>query len=238
MSETPTPSDSLIPALGAAGYFAAEPVSIPVDRILRLQGYREPEKVRRPIRRAAKKAADIADDITAGEAGYRRIAIESCIESRLTLASGECFECGAFPHFLHESDSVLVFALTAGSALDSAIDELMAADDAVTALFLDSAGWLAVESITRQFVRRLRVDCEPSGLRITRRMGPGYTYRVGQEMLSWPLEEQTKLFAALGDDASPVEVLESGAMLPKMSRSGLYGLRPRSPAGEREQMDD
>ncbi|MBF2759997.1 MAG: hypothetical protein ISN28_06960 [Ectothiorhodospiraceae bacterium AqS1] len=228
MSERPPPSDSLIPAPDAAGYFWAEPVDIPVARILRLQGYRDPAKVRRPILRAARKAAEIANDITAGHAGYRRIGIESCIESRLTLSSGECFECGAFAHFLEGCDSVLVFALTAGEALDRAIDDLMAAEDAVTALFLDSAGWLAVESITRQFVLRLRADCALAGLRITRRMGPGYTYRVGQEMLPWPLEEQTKLFAALGDEASPVEVLESGAMLPKMSRSGLYGLRPAS----------
>ncbi len=226
MSEATTPSDHLIPALAATGYFKAEPVDVPVERILRLQGYRDMEKVRRPIRRAAQKAAAIAGEITAGEAGYRRVAIESCIESRLNLGDGVSFECGAFPHFLRGCDSVLVFALTAGGALDSAIDEMMAADDAVTALLLDSAGWLAVESITRQFVCRLRADCESSGLRITRRMGPGYTYRVGQEMPAWPLEEQTKLFASLGDAPCPVQVFESGAMLPKMSRSGLYGLRP------------
>ena len=98
------------------------------------------------------------------------------------------------------------------------------------ALLLDTAGWLAIESVTRQFSERLKADCETVGLRLTRRMGPGYTYRVGREMAPWGLEEQAGLFRVLGEEVSPVTVLESGAMLPKMSRSGLYGLRVAGPA--------
>ena len=118
-----------------------------------------------------------------------------------------------------------MFAMTAGEAIDRRIDELMAADEPVVALLLDTAGWLAIESITRQFSERLKADCEPADLRLTRRMGPGYTYRIGKELAPWGLEEQGGLFRVLGTDASPVAVLPSGAMLPKMSRSGLYGLR-------------
>ncbi len=217
--------ESLLPAPAGAGRFRAGPVDVRTERILRIQGYRDMERVRRPIRRAADRAAEIARGIVEGEVGFRRVGVAACAGASLELEGGERFECGAFERFLPECGSVVVFAMTAGAALDDRIDELLAADDPVVALLLDTAGWLAIESITRQFSDRLRADCQPAGLRLTRRMGPGYTYRIGRETAPWGLEEQEGLFRVLGADASPVAVLPSGAMLPKMSRSGLYGLR-------------
>ena len=216
---------SLLPGLAQVGRFRSGPVDERAERILRIQGYRDMERVRRPIRQAAAKAAETARAIAEGEVGYRRVAIEACSGSHLELACGGRFECGAFERFLADCESVVVFALTAGSAIDRRIEELTAAEDLLAAFMLDTAGWLAVESVTRQFSEQLKADCEPAGLRLTRRMGPGYTYRLGQEMVSWPLEEQEGLFRVLGGGNCPVTVLESGAMLPKMSRSGLYGLR-------------
>ena len=222
---TTAADDSLLPAPTEAGRFRAGPVDVRDDRILRIQGYRDMDRVRKPIRRAAQRAAEIAREIAEGEVGYRRIVVASRREGRLELEGGECFECSAFDRFLPGCESIIVFAMTAGAALDRRTDELMAADDPVTALLLDTAGWLAVESVTRQFSDRLRSDCELAGLRLTRRMGPGYTYRTGREIAPWRLEEQAGLFRVLGEDASPITVLDSGAMIPKMSRSGLYGLR-------------
>ena len=222
---TVAPVDSRLPAPNEAGRFCAGPVDVRAERILRIQGYRDMERVRRPIRRAAEKAAEIACEIAEGDVGYRRVAIAACNGSSLALEGGERFECAAFERFLAQCESVLVFSMTAGAALDRRIDDLMAADDPVVALMLDTAGWLAIESVTRQFSERLKAECEPAGLRLTRRMGPGYTYRVGRDMAPWGLEEQAGLFRVLGEEVSPVTVLESGAMLPKMSRSGLYGLR-------------
>ena len=223
--------ESLLPARAEAGRFQAGPVDVRTERILRIQGYRDMDRVRRPVRRAADKAAGIACEIAEGEVGFRRVGIAACGAGSLELEGGERFECAAFERFLADCESVVVFAMTAGAAIDRRIDELMAADDPVVALLLDTAGWLAIESITRQFSERLKADCEPTGLRLTRRMGPGYTYRMGREMAPWGLEEQEGLFRVLGEDASPVAVLPSGAMLPKMSRSGLYGLRAANSVG-------
>ena len=220
-----TAIESLLQARPTPDGFKPGRSNVRSDRILRIQGYRDMARVRKPIRRAADKAAAIARDIAEGEVGFRRVGIAACTGACLELEGGERFECGAFERFLAECESVVVFAMTAGAAIDDRIDELMAADDPVVALLLDTAGWLAIESITRQFSERLKADCEPAGLRLTRRMGPGYTYRMGREMAPWGLEEQEGLFRVLGADASPVAVLPSGAMLPKMSRSGLYGLR-------------
>ena len=226
-----TTLESFLPAPAEAGRFRAGPVDVRTERILRIQGYRDMARVRRPIRRAADRAAEVAREIAEGEVGFRRVGIAACEGSSLELEGGERFECGAFERFLSECESVVVFAMTAGAAIDDRIDALMGADEPVVALLLDTAGWLAIESITRQFSERLKANCEPAGLRLTRRMGPGYTYRIGKELVPWGLEEQEGLFRVLGADASPVAVLPSGAMLPKMSRSGLYGLRAVVSAG-------
>ena len=53
-----------------------------------------------------------------------------------------------------------------------------------------------------------------------RRIGPGY--------LDWPLEEQAIVFRALagGHSLPPIEVLDSGAILPEKTLTGLFGLIP------------
>jgi cobalamin-dependent methionine synthase I len=60
------------------------------------------------------------------------------------------------------------------------------------------------------------------------RLGPGYSYkRPGSSdgaRVMWPLEQQRELFALFAGSALPVELMESAAMRPKMSRSGLIGL--------------
>ena len=65
--------NSILPAPVETGRFHAGPVDVRTERILRIQGYRDMERVRRPIRRAADKAAAIAREITEGEVGYRRV---------------------------------------------------------------------------------------------------------------------------------------------------------------------
>lgn len=218
----------LIPALDAAGRFSVPGVDVHADRILRIQGYSDLERVRPRIRKAAEFAAAMAMDVAGGAAGLRHLAISRLDASELELSGRWRFHSEAFPRYLAGCESVIAFALTAGAAFDAQIDALMHDDKPVEGLFLDSAGWLAVESVTRQFTDGLKRDCALRGLRLTRRMGPGYSYRLGERLVSWGLEQQQELFAALGDAPLPVTLLESSAMQPKMSRSGLYGLRRAS----------
>ena len=217
--------DSLLPDLGACGAFSAGPVSIGADRILRIQGYSDLERIRPRIRTAAEFSARLAGDLTAGQVGFRRIAIEQVADGVLRLDGGYTFQSEAFDKFLGGCDSVVAFVLTAGEAFDASIDEMMRGDQPVKGLFLDSAGWLAVEAVTRQFAEALKRDCAARGLRLTRRLGPGYSYRIDTRMEPWDLTEQRILFDALGNAPLPSRLLESSAMHPKMSRSGLYGIR-------------
>lgn len=218
----------LIPALEACGRVSVAAVDIRADRILRIHGYSDLERVRPRIRKAAELAAAMAMDVACGAAGLRHLAISHLDASDLELSGRWRFHSEAFPRYLAGCESVIAFALTAGAAFDEQITALLRDDKPVEGLFLDSAGWLAVESVTRQFSDGLKRACVTRGLRLTRRMGPGYSYRLGGQMASWGLEEQQELFAALGDAPLPVTLLESSAMQPKMSRSGLYGLRRAS----------
>ena len=56
-------------------------------------------------------------------------------------------------------------------------------------------------------------------------MAPGYSYHLDSGTCEWPLEEQKALFDLFRHATLPVRLLESCAMLPKMSRTGLYALR-------------
>ena len=213
----------VLPALGEAGRFRAREVAIRADQLLRIQGYADPDAVRRPIRRAAERAAAIASEITEGRAAFRRLRVSVLDGERLELDGDHCLRCGAFGRYLAGCESVLVFALTAGAAFDARIETLMREDQPVEGLFLDSAGW--VEAVTRQLVDALKCELAERGGAVTRRLGPGYSYRRADGVDTWPLDQQAALFAALDGADVPVTLLESSAMQPKMSRSGLFGLR-------------
>ena len=221
-------TDDSLPALGEAGHFSASQVQVRAERILRIQGYAEPQRVRPRIRKAAEFSASLAEELAAGEVGFRHLPITRLEQNLLELDRKHTFHCEAFGRYLGGCDAVVVFVLTAGAEFDTRIDEFMHGDQPVEGLFLDSAGWLVVEAVTRQFADQLKGWLNTNGARLTRRMGPGYSYKVGTRMEPWDLTQQTELFAALADAPLPSKLLESSAMHPKMSRSGLYGLKRTS----------
>ena len=74
----------------------------------------------------------------------------------------------------------------------------------------------------------LRAGAERDGWKMSLRMGPGYEYKLhnGGGRVRWDLEQQADLFQLFAGSPLPVELLSSCAMLPKMSRSGLFGQAP------------
>jgi hypothetical protein len=225
------PATPLLPAAGEAGRFRAPRVDVRADRILRIQGYSDPAQVRERIGAAARFAAELACELAAGEVGYRRVAVTRLRDGVLELDDRHALRCAAFDQHLAGCSSVLLFVLSAGAAFDARIAALMHEDRPVEGLFLDTAGWLAVECVTRQFAARLRRGCAASGMRLTRRLAPGCSYRVGTRVVPWELAQQHELFAALGEAPLPAQLLDSAAMCPKMSRSGLFGLRATATPG-------
>ncbi len=209
-------------------HFEPAPEPIRLDRVLRIQGYKDPAKVRRRVMQAAKKAVDEANAIATPVVAWRLIAIQSLIKSNLTLAHRPpvSIQCEAFDQHLANADHVVVYALTAGEAFDSRVSDLPDPAQVLHGLLLETAAWMCIENTTRQFLSWLRMNAKNQSRRISRRLGPGYRYRVGDGSCEWPLDQQHQLFEVFAGSEIPVRLLDSSAMLPKMSRSGLIGVKP------------
>ncbi len=199
-----------------------------LDAVLRIQGYKDPDKVRPVIRKSAMTAISAFVANAAPVVSYRLVDIESVDAMGLRLENGVFLQSPIFKQYLSESTKVVVFALTVGEGIDKQTIEWMDQEKLVEALFLESAAWLGVEDATKQFVLIVRKWATQHNARISRRLGPGYSYPVEGRQIQWELHDQQPLFASFGDTGIPVRLLESSAMLPKMSRSGLFGLIPRT----------
>jgi len=184
--------------------------------VLRIHGYTTPDAAPANIRDLAFTIAASAEGLFAPSARYQEHAIESCADGILRLGKGVELKCRDF-RALGGCDAAVAFVLTIGDAVDRQVHEHAEAGDLVEALFLETAAWLAIEAATRDFVSSLRASLAGRGLGLTRRFAPGYS--------DWALGEQPRLFSLLDGAPLPVRLLDSGAMAPKMSRSGLYGLR-------------
>lgn len=206
-------------------HFQATAPVVTAERVLRIQGYTDPTRVRRNVRAAVDGAIDTTHANLTPAVAWRRVAIESLTDTELVLAGKLRFECRAFRRFLEGADSVVSMVTTIGDSFDTAMQHALDTDDLLEAVLMQSAGWLAVEAITREFTRALRDSAVANGQALTRRMSPGYQYQIGDQQIMWELEQQETLFRTFGDSPIAVRLLESSAMLPKMSRSGLIGLR-------------
>ena len=205
-----------------------EPGSLAVDpmKMLRIHGYKDVNAVRPVILRTAEEISVRAANVMTPMVMYRRVGIAQCNADELNLANGLSFQGHAFSHYFSDAVEVVVVVITVGKKLDDEVIGCMDIFEPLEALFLETAGWLGIEWTTRSFVNYLTELVSEEKLRPTRRMGPGYSYKIdgGEEM--WSLEDQRHLFSVFDDVDLPVRLLESCAMMPKMSRSGVYGLVP------------
>lgn len=208
--------------------FTPPSVELRVDRVLRMQGYDDLARVRPSVRSMAEAVTALAGQLLEPVVHYARSPVESCAGGALVLRSGTVFRCPAFDKYLAGCTEVVVFVLTLGQAFDRIGRNFAAADKLVESFMLETAGWLGVEQVTKLFSTHLRGVVKRDGLRLGRRMSPGYGFRVDGRRCGWRLEEQKLLFSLLEGEPLPVKLLESCAMDPKMSRSGLFGLVPRS----------
>lgn len=202
----------------------------PVDpvRILRVHKYTDPEKVRPVIRKAAAAAAEAAAGLAQPQGKFVSDGIISIRGSRLTLSSGIEFTCPVFEEHLAGCTGFLGFVLTLGPALDNTVISLIHDRfEPLDALFLETAGWLTIEAASKHLAQHLKAHYGAQGWQLSLRMGPGYDYRApdGEGRVQWDLRQQRELFALFAGEALPVELMESCAMKPKMSRSGVFGMR-------------
>lgn len=208
--------------------FTPQPPVVKAERVLRIQGYADLLRVRPVIRRAAQAMADKAVQLSVPAVAFHYVPIVSARGELLELRGGATLRCEAFGSRLSGCSGVVPFVLTLGEALPDEVVDLVERGDLLEGLLLETAAWLAIEDATRQFKTWLRETCVARKHRITSRMGPGYSYRIGTRTCVWSLHQQAELFGLFGEADLPVKLMPSCAMSPKMSRSGLYGVAPIS----------
>lgn len=205
---------------------------ISAKKLLRIHKYTDPSKVRPMIVEAAEKAVQNAARISQPEARYVVTPIETREGETLELAGGVRFAGPDFETLLPGCAHLLAFVMTIGPELDrQSLYLVEQVFEPLDALFLQTAGWLVIEAASRDFAAELKRRAAAQGVRLSMRLGPGYDYPEGDSRarVRWDLEQQEQLFQLFRGATLPVELmLPSCAMLPKMSRSGVFGLAPHA----------
>ena len=214
-------------APGEIQEWSCEPPPIDATRLLRIHKYTDPSKVRPIIVEAAEKAVREAAKLSSPTASYAVANIESLENGVLSLSGGVSFDCPVFQEKLAHCERLIAFVMTLGGRLDaktlSLVEDVF---EPLDALFLETAGWLTIEAASKKLSAWLRKEAAREGWSLSLRMGPGYEYKLhnGSGRVRWDLRQQADLFRLFEGRALPVELLPSCAMLPKMSRSGVFGL--------------
>ena len=196
-------------------------VSVRPEQVLRAH-YPDLAPVAAEVRATAAAMAAHALEIARPVGWLRQVAIRAVDGARVELEGDTALTSATLASLLHGSPAVQLFVVTLGPRIDERVHELFEAMDGLEGLFLDTAGWVVVQSALSAVRRKCAGKARSEGFRLTRRIGPGY--------LDWPLEEQAIVFRALaaGNALAPIEVLESGAILPEKTLTGLFGLIPHA----------
>ena len=138
----------------------------------------------------------------------RQVPIRAVDDSRVELEDGASLNSATLANLVQGSPAVQLFVVTLGPRLDERVHELFEAMDGLEGLFLDTAGWVVVQSALSSVRKRCAAKARSAGYRLTRRIGPGY--------LDWPLEEQSIVFRALAAD-KPLPPAFAGSNAPVFS---------------------
>ena len=195
------------------------PPQVDPDLILRLQKYKKLEAVPTPVRQAARAMATLAESLVEPEGRLWRARVRRIEpEGTVLVGDGVAFQSRTLARLLRGATEAVAVLLTIGPRLETRAREMMAEEQFLEALLLDTAGWVAIDALAKALRRDLSADAKAQGFRLTHRMAPGYA--------DWGLEQQRVLFSAFGQEALPIRLTEACVMLPQKSISGIYGLIP------------
>jgi hypothetical protein len=191
-----------------------------VEPILRFHRYRSLDQVAPAIREVAEEMVRVAQKLVEPEVAFVTRSLSRVTPDSVTLAAGPTCHGRCLGTHLASAVEVACFVATVGPALDDRVSEMADRHELLEALFLDSAGWLAVEDALRAFRVHLSASVRPRGFRLGPRLGPGY--------MDWSLTEQQEFFAVFDGAPLPVRLNDYCVMIPRKSLSGLFGLIPTS----------
>jgi hypothetical protein len=191
-----------------------------LEPLLRFQRYRDLDRVAPAIREVGRDMLDLAENLAAPDVVFIRKSVDSVNRDALRLVDGPTFHGRCFQTHLAEASDVVCFVCTIGAALDERVTQMTESDELLEALFVETAGWLAIEDALRKFRSRLTAELRPKARRLSPRLAPGF--------MDWALTEQPELFSVFSGMPLPVSLSEYCVMTPKKSISGLFGVLPTS----------
>ena len=137
-------------------------------------------------------------------------------------------KCEVFNEIFSESNFLIIFIISLGNGIDSKLKKISKdINEPLGALFLENASWLALELILRDARSRIINFAKSKNMQIENRMAPGYSYpsKISKKRIMWELKEQENLFNLFENKNICVSLNESFTMMPRMSRSGVFGLK-------------
>jgi hypothetical protein len=196
-----------------------ERLQLRLDPLLRFHRYRDLTTVAGPIRDAAEAMRVLAETLATPRAVVVRRRVADLTDDALALEAGPTLHGRCFAEHLTGAREIACFVATIGPALEDRARAYQEDGELLEALFLDTAGWLAVQQTVRALRGRLAAAARAEGRTLSPRLGPGY--------LDWPLEEQGALFSVFAGQPVPVVLTPDSVMIPQKSLSGLFGMVPR-----------
>ena len=188
-----------------------------LEPLLRSQGYRDLGSVSSEVTAVAREMRAVAEMLARPHVWFGRRRVQRVTRDALVLIDGPTFHGSCFRTQMEKATEVVCFVITLGPALDERVAALSDAGDMLEALFLETAGSVAVQETVRRFRMHLAPRMAADGLRLSSRLGPGYG--------DWPLTDQESLFGMFPSDL-PVRLTDGCIMVPLKSLSGLFGLLP------------
>ena len=204
------------------------PPQVQVDKLLRVHGYRKNHKIKPVVREAANQAVIRLKENSSPQGFFFLEEIECHKEDILLLKSGIEFKCRVFEEMLANTTHLISFIISLGKDIDKEIKKFSKNQrEPLASFFMETAGRLSLELILRESRVKIIEYTTKNGMKLGNRMAPGYSYPVkstGQRVM-WDLEQQFNLFNIFNNLDLPVELIEGSVMLPRMSRSGIFGIR-------------
>lgn len=190
-------------------------ITIKKKEVLRYLGYRGRE-VKGEVEEILIKEIEEGHHLACPEAIYSRQIVKEQQGGIITLNNGLSLNIGSMAQEWRGSEYLGVVICTIGTALENKVAELLAKEDPISALVLDSVGSAAVEAVAEE-VNYLICSCEKeAGNQVGPRASPGYG--------KWSLTDQKQLFSLLPTHEIKVQLNQQCMMIPRKSCSFCLGI--------------
>lgn len=197
-------------------------------QILRTHGYRNKGTIKKKILESVNKALERLSFYSLPVGYFCINEISQKLSNAIILKNGTVFKCEVFDERLKDSKFLIIFVLSLGKRIDDKINKISNdLNEPLGGLFLENACWLALELILKDARSKIIQFAKSKNMIIENRMAPGNSYpsKIFKKRIMWELEEQRILFKLFENKNISVSINNSCTMIPRMSRSGIFGLR-------------